>query len=69
MIAWLVCEKCGTKEAVLPQTEMDGGCKLCGGNRSRCEDSDGNPVFLLSGLEDPEDWSVTSGSGDGMPAR
>lgn len=57
-MAWLVCEDCGTKEAVLEGTEFFGGCKSCGGNRSRAEDDNGNPVIVFSALSDPTDWSV-----------
>lgn len=56
MTAWLICEKCGTREAVLPDTEFDGGCKVCGGNRTRTEDDDGNPVILWTELNDPTKW-------------
>lgn len=59
MTAWLVCERCGTKEAVLPATDFDCGCKECGGRRVSAEDDDGNPIILFSRLSDLIDEEPT----------
>ena len=56
MSAWLICESCGCKELILPTTSFDGGCKYCGGIRSRTEDDDGKPLIAWSNINDFLGW-------------
>lgn len=55
MDTWLVCKRCEVKEWLHEQTPITP-CPTCGSARY-AEDGDGHPVILLSGLNDPTDWS------------
>jgi hypothetical protein len=56
MTSWLVCKRCGVKEAILPCTKLSG-CTTCGEARF-AENDDGEPMVIWSVPQNPDSFDT-----------